>query len=220
MTMHQPILDDDYMPPATARAVSASPILPRAARVPASAGILDARGHSYAASLIGGAMHADFRPYYAPLSAARVTIAKACRLPARRNQNIMPARERASLEPARAQYDYMLYLDGCLAGTIEVIELEPGLAFVGWVHVERHATGLGLGLALHHRVLEDFDALAVEDFCSRHEQYTLAALHRRGARITESRDQAHLGITRGCRVVDRMYVVTDAAPLTGRADAG
>lgn len=208
--MHQ-IVFDNYTPSPSRRGVSAPPIVPRWR--PASAGIIDARNPSYAAPIASGAMHMDFvSAYLSRASEARVTITQARRLPARLNHSIRPESERAGREPARSQYDYMLYLDGALAGTIEVIELEVGLAFVGWVGIKPHARGLGLGAALHRRVLEDFGALAVEDFCSPDEQYTLVALHRSGHRITKRRNQAHLRIIRGCRVVECMYVVERLPP--------
>lgn len=206
--MHHPI-HDEY----PVQALRHGPgHLPRGATAPASAGTVDAHPSVQRACPIEiGSMHHSYEVFSAPISAARVTIAKARRLPACLNQNIRTAQERAGLESTRPQYDYMLYLDGANVGTIQIIELEPDLAFVGWVHVERHATGMGLGLALHRRVLSDYPAFAVEDFCSDAEIRTLTSLHRSGHRITERNGQADLGISRYCKVVDRMFVVERAS---------
>lgn len=150
-------------------------------------------------------MHQDYRDLYGPVSAARCQIVRTQRTDL--NQNIRPRGERDGIEQTRSQWDYMIQVDGRDAGMIQVVELELGMAFVGWVHVQGWARGLGLGIALHQRVLDDYGTLAVEDFASSAELGLLATMARAGHPVTVRDGQSSLGITRHCKTVERMYVL-------------
>jgi hypothetical protein len=189
IAMHQHV-PDDYTP----LSLPLHPVrTPRAATHPASAGVVDAARPSYAIPWAVGAMHQDFHALCAPPSARRVTV--------------RPRREIEGSEPTRPQWDYAVLVDDRPAGVLQLIELEPDLAFVAWVRVDAWARGLGVGAALHRAALADFAALAVEDFASADELRLIDAMARHGHRVTTRTDQSALGIMRHRRVVDRMYVI-------------
>lgn len=153
-------------------------------------------------------MHQDFRHYDMPVTAARLRVSRERIGEDRLWSGVRPARERAGLEPARSQYGYTAAVDGAAAGTLHAIELEPGLAFVAWVGVSPAFRRQGVAEALHRRVIEDFGALAVEDFASEAELWLLASLARRGLRLGVRADVGDLELYRHCRLVERMYTLS------------
>lgn len=152
-------------------------------------------------------MHQDFRVYDIPVTARTCSITRARLASDQLNYNVRPIRERLGHEPTRAQYAYTAIVDGCTAGELQMIELEPGLAFVAWVGVVPAYRRRGVAEALHRRVIADLGSLAVEDFASDAELYLIAALRESGL-VLGVRSLADLEINRHCKIVDRVYTIT------------